>query len=77
VTTVLLGFENLNYNVVYAQMGRGKSERITAMALANIADTLAKMSMDACLYLNQNFDFRDAYLWIRFASFEIPDCVEK
>jgi len=57
VTTVLLGFENLNYNVVYAQMGRGKSERITAMALANIADTLAKMSMDACLYLNQNFDF--------------------
>ena len=57
VTTVLLGFENLNYNVVYAQMGRGKAERITAMALANIADTLAKMSMDACLYLNQNFDF--------------------
>jgi argininosuccinate lyase len=38
-------------------MGRGKAERITAMALANIADTLAKMSMDACLYLNQNFDF--------------------
>jgi len=57
VTTVLLGFENLNYNVVYAQMGRGKAERITAMALANIAETLAKMSMDACLYLNQNFDF--------------------
>ena len=57
VTTVLLGFENLNYNVVYAQMGRGKAERITAMALANVADTLAKMSMDACLYLNQNFDF--------------------
>ncbi|RYY65764.1 MAG: argininosuccinate lyase, partial [Chitinophagaceae bacterium] len=41
----------------YAQMGRGKAERITAQALANVADTLAKMSMDACLYLNQNFDF--------------------
>ncbi len=57
LTTQLLGFANLNYNVVYAQMGRGKAERITAMALANIADTLARMSMDACLYLNQNFDF--------------------
>lgn len=57
LTTSLLGFADLNYNVVYAQMGRGKAERITAMALANIADTLARMSMDACLYLNQNFDF--------------------
>jgi argininosuccinate lyase len=57
LTTQLLGFGDLNYNVVYAQMGRGKAERITAMALANLADTLAKMSMDACLYLNQNFDF--------------------
>ena len=57
MTTQLLGFADLNYNVVYAQMGRGKAERITAMALANLADTLAKMSMDACLYLNQNFDF--------------------
>jgi argininosuccinate lyase len=57
LTTRLLGFANLNYNVVYAQMGRGKSERIVAMALANLADTLAKLSMDACLYLNQNFDF--------------------
>lgn len=57
LTTKLLGFADLNYNVVYAQMGRGKAERITAMALANLADTLAKMSMDACLYLNQNFDF--------------------
>ncbi len=56
-TTDLLGFADLNYNVVYAQMGRGKAERITAMALANFADTLAKLSMDACLYLNQNFDF--------------------
>ena len=57
MTTELLGFADLNYNVVYAQMGRGKAERITAMALANLADTLARMSMDACLYLNQNFDF--------------------
>lgn len=57
LTTKLLGFEDLNYNVVYAQMGRGKAERITAQALANIADTLAKLSMDACLYLNQNFGF--------------------
>ena len=56
-TTELLGFESLNYNVVYAQMGRGKAERITAMALANIADTLAKLSMDACLFMNQNFGF--------------------
>lgn len=56
-TTELLGFAGLNYNVVYAQMGRGKSERIVAMALANIADTLAKLSMDACLFLNQNFGF--------------------
>ena len=57
LTTQLLGFADLNYNVVYAQMGRGKAERIVAQALANVADTLAKMSMDACLYLNQNFDF--------------------
>lgn len=57
LTTQLLGFADLNYNVVYAQMGRGKAERITAMALANLADTLSRLSMDACLYLNQNFDF--------------------
>ena len=57
LTTQLLGFDDLNYNVVYAQMGRGKAERVTAMALANVADTLARLSMDACLYLNQNFDF--------------------
>ncbi len=56
-TTELLGFETLNYNVVYAQMGRGKAERITAMALANFADTLARFSMDACLFMNQNFGF--------------------
>jgi argininosuccinate lyase len=57
MTTDLLGFDELNYNVVYAQMGRGKTERIVASALANIAATLSKLSMDACLYLNQNFAF--------------------
>jgi argininosuccinate lyase len=57
MTTRLLGFGDLNYNVVYAQMGRGKTERIVASALANIAATLSRMSMDACLYLNQNFAF--------------------
>jgi len=57
MTTELLGFDDLNYNVVYAQMGRGKSERIVASALANLAATLSRLSMDACLYLNQNFAF--------------------
>jgi len=57
LTTTLLGFDDLNYNVVYAQMGRGKAERIVAMAMANVADTLSRLSMDACLFLNQNFGF--------------------
>jgi argininosuccinate lyase len=57
MTTQLLGFGDLNYNVVYAQMGRGKTERIVASALGNIAATLSRLSMDACLYLNQNFSF--------------------
>lgn len=57
MTTELLGFDDLNYNVVYAQLGRGKTERIVASALANIAATLGKLSMDACLFLNQNFGF--------------------
>ena len=57
LTTKLLGFDDLNYNVVYAQMGRGKAERIVAQSLANVADTLSKLSMDVCLYLNQNFGF--------------------
>lgn len=57
LTTKLLGFSDLSYNVVYAQMGRGKSERIVSMAIANIAETLSRMSMDVCLFLNQNFDF--------------------
>ena len=57
LTTELLGFSDLNYNVVYAQMGRGKAERVVAQSLANVASTLAKLSMDACLFLNQNFGF--------------------
>ena len=57
MTTDLLGFERMNYNVVYAQMGRGKAERITASAIANIASTLSRMSMDVCLYNSQNFGF--------------------
>ncbi|ATL49990.1 argininosuccinate lyase [Chitinophaga caeni] len=57
MTTQLLGFDDLNYNVVYAQMGRGKTEKIVAYALANLGATLAKMSMDACLFMNQNFGF--------------------
>lgn len=57
MTTDLLGFERLNYNVVYAQMGRGKVERIVSFALANFAATLGKMAMDITLYMNQNFGF--------------------
>ena len=57
LTTQLLGFDDLNYNVVYAQMGRGKTERIVASAIGNIAATLSKLSMDACLFINQNFAF--------------------
>jgi argininosuccinate lyase len=57
LTTQLLGFEDLNYNVVYAQMGRGKTERILSQAMSSIAITLNKMAMDACLFMNQNFGF--------------------
>jgi argininosuccinate lyase len=57
MTTELLGFENLNYNVVYAQMGRGKTERILAQAMSSVAATLAKMAMDVTLFINQNFGF--------------------
>jgi argininosuccinate lyase len=57
LTTKLLGFDDLNYNVVYAQMGRGKTERILAQAISNIAATLGKLAMDATLFLNQNFSF--------------------
>lgn len=57
MTTRLLGFESLNYNVVYAQMGRGKMERNVAFSLASIAGTLAKLAYDACLFNSQNFNF--------------------
>ncbi len=57
MTTELLGFDDLNYNVVYAQMGRGKTERILAQGMSAIAATLAKFAMDVCLYINQNFAF--------------------
>jgi len=57
LTTNLLHFGGLHYNSVYAQMSRGKTERFVAMALSTIAATLSRMSMDACLYMNQNFGF--------------------
>ena len=57
MTTELLGFDSMNYNVVYAQMGRGKTERNTAFAMASVAGTLAKMAFDACLFNSQNFSF--------------------
>lgn len=56
-TTDLLGFDSMNYNVVYAQMGRGKTERILAQGLSSIAATLAKFAMDGCLYMSQNMGF--------------------
>lgn len=57
MTTRLLGFDSLDYNVVYAQMGRGKMERNVAFALATIAGTLAKLAFDACMFNSQNFGF--------------------
>lgn len=57
MTTELLGFDSMDYNVVYAQMGRGKMERNVAFALATVAGTLAKMAFDACLFNSQNFAF--------------------
>ncbi|GEP91447.1 argininosuccinate lyase [Chitinophaga terrae (ex Kim and Jung 2007)] len=57
LTTALLGFDTLNYNVVYAQMGRGKTEKLVAFALSGIAATVAKMAMDMTLFMNQNFGF--------------------
>jgi argininosuccinate lyase len=57
MTTDLLGFDSMDYNVVYAQMGRGKMERIVSFAIASIAGTLSKLSYDACLYNSQNFGF--------------------
>ena len=57
LTTDLLGFDSMDYNVVYAQMGRGKTERNVAFAMATIAGTLAKLAFDACLFNSQNFGF--------------------
>jgi len=57
MTTELLGFESMNYNVMYAQMGRGKTEKITLYALASIGATLSKLSNEMCLFLSQNFGF--------------------
>lgn len=57
MTTRLLGFDSMNYNVVYAQMGRGKVERNVSFALASIAGTLSKMAFDACMFSCQNFGF--------------------
>ena len=57
MTTRLLGFSSMDYNVVYAQMGRGKTERNVAFAMASVAGTLAKMAFDACLFNCQNFGF--------------------
>ena len=57
MTTELLGFDSLDYNVVYAQMGRGKTERNVAFALASIAGTISKLAFDACLFNSQNFGF--------------------
>lgn len=57
MTTDLLGFDSMNYNVVYAQMGRGKTERNVAFSMASVAGTLAKLAFDACMFNSQNFGF--------------------
>lgn len=57
MTTDLLGFVKMNFNVIYAQMGRGKVEKIVSFALANLAATLSKMAFDICLFMSQNFNF--------------------
>ena len=57
LTTKLLGFDSMDYNVVYAQMGRGKTERNVAYALASVAGTIAKLAFDACMFSSQNFAF--------------------
>jgi len=57
MTTDLLGFESMNYNVIYAQMGRGKMEKTVAFALSSIASTISKFAYDVCLFMSQNFGF--------------------
>jgi len=57
LTTELLAFDNMNFNVIYAQMGRGKAEKVLANSIGLIADTLGKLASDICLYMGQNFGF--------------------
>ena len=57
MTTDLLGFDSLHYNVVYAQMSRGKTEKVVSFGISSIAATLSRLAMDCCLYMNQNFGF--------------------
>ena len=57
ITTQLLGFDGMNYNSVYAQMTRGRTEKLSSTALASVAFTLSKLAMDVCLFMNQNFGF--------------------
>jgi len=57
MTTDLLGFDSLHYNVVYAQMSRGKTEKVVSFGMSSIAATLSRLAMDCCLYMNQNFGF--------------------
>jgi len=57
MTTELLGFNTLHYNVVYAQMSRGKTEKLVSFGMASVASTLSRLAMDCCLYMNQNFGF--------------------
>src|SRR5574344_936113 len=57
LTTKLLGFADMDYNVVYAQMGRGKTERMISFALASVAETIGRLAMDGCMYTSQNFGF--------------------
>ena len=57
MTTELLGFRNMNYNVVYAQMGRGKWKKYVTFAIASLAATLSKLAFDVCLFMSQNFNF--------------------
>jgi argininosuccinate lyase len=57
LTTELLNFQTLNYNSVYAQMSRGKTEKLVAMGISSVAATLSKLAMDCCLYISQNFGF--------------------
>jgi argininosuccinate lyase len=71
-TTKELGFETLKYNAAAAQMSRGKSEKILAFAMSSVAATLAKFSMDVCLYMSQNFDFISLPAYLTTGSSIMP-----